>query len=1423
MGIITMKKIFNILFAAVVAMAAISCAKEELNIEKDPVQMVKQTLYAYTDDGLVSKTQLDGRNVVWNEGDAITAFDANGNDYSATVEKSDVVDEEKEGAMGKFTFEVPEGTTLKTAVYPAGEDYTYDGDYIYAELPSVQTAVKGNFADGVNLALANVPSDLTQPFKFSNATGLLCLGVNAEEEALSNLVGIQLYAKENTDEHIAGGVMAELADNKVTCVSDAEDGFEVRNIISLNADSFGQGDYYFCALPGNYGGDANKMKITFFRKDGKVATYTNSNQLALGINDNILIGRLNIPATKWQDNLILDLSIDETSTANADEICWDNPLVNVSATKGSSTDANNYYGATQSSTRFYAGSTLTITPKGNISIAKIEFSATTDGYANAIGDATIWANASVKSNVDKLVTIVPTVGTNNLIANIGATCGFDKITIYFGQPEGRHAITIDEDIPNGSISASSETAFAGEIITLNAIPAQGYEHDTWVVKCGNDDVTVENSKFTMPDGDVMVSATFKERTTPQPQGEVEVFYESFDNNDGKGANDNNGWSGNVASSTIKAIKEGWSFTKGNGAYQCVKFGTASAKGSAETPEIDFQGAEEATLTFKAGLWSGDTNDGLKISATNASVSPESVTLVDAKWSNYEIAISEVKGKVKIKFEASNASKNRFFLDEVRVVTKPTKILNSIAISGEPSQKVYVAGESFNPAGLIVTGTYSDDSEKTITEGITWSCDPEILAAETKTVSVTATVEGKTSDAYEVGVTVSAKVDVTGISLNKTTLTLTDRTPVPLVATIEPSSASNKAVTWTSSNEVVASVDQEGNVTAKSAGETTITATSVDNTDIKATCDVTVNAYTVNLTQPESPKGITISASSNANVFAGDEVTLSYSGAPTGWQLESWSVKYGEEKDITVTHNKFTMPASDVTVSATFSQIEYTISKSSENGTFTVKVNGEESETAYYNDEITLVSTPADGYEFSKFTYKKEGNDYSYQINNNELKMPNSNITITAEFVKGVPTFNSVEEFIQSEEYKSVSGTNQTVKVQFNNVISELYYYSGKVAGVYLKDTDVLIYCNNTPTTYSIGGTISTSEPIVCTWKQYKELKELCPSSWNDFTFTAPKLSSIEITSESHRNFIVGGTFVGESVKAKYDTGYEKEVTATFSGFNMSQAGTQTVTASYTEGTVTKTATYQITVTTPVLESISVSENHRTFNVGDTFVKETVTAHYVGGETQDVTNSATFIGYNMSTPGEQTVTVTYSEMSTSYTINITAAPSFEPGTVLFHETFGDNSGSARDWSDTYSVKSGESSVYNGISYTMTNVKQGKNTTGQTKSGLNQSSAGTNAVFELGPLNVANCTNMQVTYYWKAASTKGTYNTKLYYKTSKNVAYTEIDGSGTGATTFVQRVYNLPEAAQVETLYLKVVWNTSNTQAIIDEFELKIKDN
>ena len=92
------------------------------------------------------------------------------------------------------------------------------------------------------------------------------------------------------------------------------------------------------------------------------------------------------------------------------------------------------------------------------------------------------------------------------------------------------------------------------------------------------------------------------------------------------------------------------------------------------------------------------------------------------------------------------------------------------------------------------------------------------------------------------------------------------------------------------------------------------------------------------------------------------------------------------------------------------------------------------------------------------------------------------------------------------------------------------------------------------------------------------------------------LSSIAVSS-NHRSFTVGGTFVKETVTATYSDSSTADVTnsATFSGYNMNTAGTQTVTASYTEGGVTKTATYQITVAAPTPYTLTYSVN------GDTSV------------------------------------------------------------------------------------------------------------------------------------------------------------------------------------------------------------------------------
>lgn len=82
--------------------------------------------------------------------------------------------------------------------------------------------------------------------------------------------------------------------------------------------------------------------------------------------------------------------------------------------------------------------------------------------------------------------------------------------------------------------------------------------------------------------------------------------------------------------------------------------------------------------------------------------------------------------------------------------------------------------------------------------------------------------------------------VTGVTLDKSVLTLTEGENAQLTAVVEPETADNKTVQWTSSDNGVAAVDENGSVTAVKAGTATITVTTMDGS-YTAACIVTVKA------------------------------------------------------------------------------------------------------------------------------------------------------------------------------------------------------------------------------------------------------------------------------------------------------------------------------------------------------------------------------------------------------------------------------------------------------------------------------------------------------------------------------------------------------------------------------------------------------
>ena len=139
---------------------------------------------------------------------------------------------------------------------------------------------------------------------------------------------------------------------------------------------------------------------------------------------------------------------------------------------------------------------------------------------------------------------------------------------------------------------------------------------------------------------------------------------------------------------------------------------------------------------------------------------------------------------------------------------------------------------------------------------------------TATVTVTTDDGGKT-DTCEVTVRSAlangGEVKVTGITLNPTSMKITEGDVKSITAKVLPSDAKNKAVIWSSSNGNVAQVDGEGQVTAVNAGTATITAITMDG-GYTATCSVTVQAPVVNVESVSlNPDSLTLSIGQSESI------------------------------------------------------------------------------------------------------------------------------------------------------------------------------------------------------------------------------------------------------------------------------------------------------------------------------------------------------------------------------------------------------------------------------------------------------------------------------------------------------------------------------------------------------------------------------
>ena len=389
----------------------------------------------------------------------------------------------------------------------------------------------------------------------------------------------------------------------------------------------------------------------------------------------------------------------------------------------------------------------------------------------------------------------------------------------------------------------------------------------------------------------------------------------------------------------------------------------------------------------------------------------------------------------------------------------TGTLLSIAVDNPETE--FSVGDVFEFSGTV-TAAYDNGATADVTSDATFSgYDLDTAGEYEVTVSYT---EDEVTVTTTYNITVST-VAVTGITLDKEEATILVGITKTLTATIEPDNATDKSVIWTSSDEDVATVNENGVVTAVAAGSATITATSNENDEITASCAVTV------VDEIDETTATGNLNNSDAGVFAGI----------TGFTNGSHNISGTLSTDV-----------GDVTVN-------YEGSPSYLN----------EDHIRTYSGGTTLKFTAPEGYDLTKIV-----------------------ITIS-------------------------SGNADNLKTD-----KDTYTKTEDKVGTWTgKESDVTFIGQNS------NNRLTTAEVT---------LEKAAPKS---------PLADIRVEGFPKDEFLVGDEFVFDAtVIAVYEDESEKDVTGdsnvTFSGYDMDTAGEYQVTVSYSEGEVTMTTQYNITVREP---------------------------------------------------------------------------------------------------------------------------------------------------------------------------------------------------------------------------------------------------
>ena len=199
----------------------------------------------------------------------------------------------------------------------------------------------------------------------------------------------------------------------------------------------------------------------------------------------------------------------------------------------------------------------------------------------------------------------------------------------------------------------------------------------------------------------------------------------------------------------------------------------------------------------------------------------------------------------------------------------------------------------------------------------------------------------------------------------------------------------------------------GGTTGGSGSDSTTTQPGTD--------DSNATKYTVTIAETTKGK-VTASAASAAEKA---EITLTIT-PDAGYTLDQLTVKDASGAVVTVTNNKFTMPASNVTVTATF-KVQYNVKiNAAENGKVTANTTACAPKT-----EVILTAAPAAGYELDSLSVVNVATNQPVTVTNGKFTMPEADVNVVATFKEATSKTYNVK--INTVTNGKVSASTTTAK------------------------------------------------------------------------------------------------------------------------------------------------------------------------------------------------------------------------------------------------------------------------------------------------------------------------------------------------------------------------------------------------------------